>query len=621
MSEAPRADAGAGAAPSSAPALRDAGQGTRYELATTAQRVAWLGLAYVIAWALGRAAVRLVRRRRELLADLRRHAPLLVLLAAFLALCATIPAFLPIHDHNSYVARSDCARSLACDDDPRAAFSATTFHVYGALLRLAPHSARGFGLVSVLMTALAIGLLYALIRRVPRLGSDASGSRALAERAAIWAAACVALHPILLRTATSGIFWPYNIACLLAAGVAAHRAAERGAIVDALAAAVLLAFAVLGNLVCLALTPLVVLVPLCWGRLVGAGARRYLALALGVLVFAALVTPTFLDAFAAHVVQGQQMERFSEPPLRMLRELLGNVLYLDPRLTPAPLGVLALLGLVVLARRRARADLPFVYVLLATEVPLGLQVTPFTTGYPTRFIHGYPSLFWFAALAGLGAAALLRWLGERWPQARAWTLQVGLAALCLATIPTAGEALAFLGAPRVLERELAALERGFAELPEHDVLVLPPVILRPPEGVELTSDPVEAFFPVGAYRAAMRARGSEPVVAQLDELLRRPDGRVPEGRVLLYVGATMYSFVPAEIEAGLAARSIERPLLRRVRARYELEPAWTFTLATRQHPAVAMRLAADQREAVELGFYWLRARGADVASGSAPRPP
>ncbi len=592
--------------------LHDTGQWTYGDFDPAQRWSARLALAYALLWALACAAARLYRRRRALLEDLRRHAPLLLVIAGFLGLCAALPDFLPIHDHNTYVARCECARSLTCDEDVRGAFSAPIFHVYGLLLQLVPPGSYGNGIMSVACSALAITLLYALIRRVVRVAGPVDAStRALAASAAIWAAGFAAFHPLMLRTATSGILWPYNVVCVLAAGVAATRFAARGRIADALAAAVLFALAVLGNLVCLALAPLVVLVPLCW-RPRGEGARRSVALGLGlglgVLVFALLVAPTFLDVLANRIVRGDGADRFDQPLGRLLWWLLSSLLYFDYRLTPAPLGILALLGVVGLARRRARVDVPFVYLLLATDIPLTLQVVSFTEGYPTRFIHGYPALLWFAALAGLGAALLVTWLKSHVHRAPAWALRLGLAGLCVVAIPTAYEGLAFTRGSRALGREVAALERSFAALPEHDALVLPPVILPPPKGIQLRSDPVEAFFPMAPYRAAMRARGQAPIVARLDDLLALETTRLEHERVLVYLGVTLHSFAPEEISAGMAARSYERPLLQRLRARYELEPALTFSISTEQHPAVAMRLAADRVDAVELGFYWLTPR-------------
>ncbi|MEZ4428389.1 MAG: hypothetical protein R3A51_11960 [Nannocystaceae bacterium] len=579
-------------------------------------RARWTSIAvagYALLWALVHAGIRLARRRRQLGADLRRHAPALALLALFIVACLTIPALLPIHDHNSYVARSDCAASLVCDRDPRApAWSAPTFHVYGLLLQLLPYRMQSLALVSLLCSAVALALLYALVRRVFALRGEVE----LGACAAIWTLAFAALHPLAIRNAVSGIFWPYTLCCLFAAGVATLSALRTRRITDAVAAAAFTSLTLTGNLVCLALAPLIVLAPLCWWT------RGQRPPWIGWLLAAALVGvhagPYFLAAFEHHVVGGASMERFDGSPVQLASQVLGNAIYLNALLTPVAVGALALVGGVVAAWRLRLASLPFFYALAATEVPLGRQVDPFTVGYPTRYIHGHVSLSLCAALAGVGAAWLViegaRRLAPRLGARARPVAIVTLAALCLAGLPWARESLSHLRDERVLAREIAGLSVAFDALPEHDLLVIPPVILPAPEGVEVRSDPVEAFFPLGEYRARMSARGlAEATVIELPALLASDDRSLPP-RALVYVGATLQMFLRDEVSAGAVPPDRARAELRELRERYTLSPAYTFTLATAQHPAVAMRLAGDQVDAVEVGFYWLRARGDAVDS-------
>jgi hypothetical protein len=114
-------------------------------------------------------------------------------------------------------------------------------------------------------------------------------------------------------------------------------------------------------------------------------------------------------------------------------------------------------------------------------------------------------------------------------------------------------------------------------------------------------------FPLVAYQQAMRALGREPAgVDDLDGLARNPPD--PSERVLIYVGTSLRSFLPAEIAAGVVPEGLERPALIRLRDHWVLEPALEFELRTEQHEAATMRLAADRAPVIDLGFYWLRAR-------------
>jgi hypothetical protein len=157
---------------------------------------------------------------------------------------------------------------------------------------------------------------------------------------------------------------------------------------------------------------------------------------------------------------------------------------------------------------------------------------------------------------------------------------------------------------RVMERELVALERSFEQLPPHDVLVVAG-ILPPIPGHDPGGDPLEMHFPVGIYRAVLEERGLEPGrLVSIEQVLSRPE--LAEGRALIYVGSTLRSFYTSEIRARRIPDSRERPALARLRERFALEPARTFTISTSEPAILRARVAPGWPE-VELGFYRLAA--------------
>ncbi|MCA9685362.1 MAG: hypothetical protein KC457_24495 [Myxococcales bacterium] len=248
---------------------------------------------------------------------------------------------------------------------------------------------------------------------------------------------------------------------------------------------------------------------------------------------------------------------------------------------------------------------PLLYAWIVPGLFLGLAAGELIgSGYPVGFINHHWELVLTASLAGLGTAWLVGVAIEHRPE-RSWALVPGAMALLAAIIgPQLREPWRLATEPRVNERELAALQAGFAALPEHDLLVVAPRLQEPMAGAERRGDPIEIWFPAGAYAHAMLQAGREPApVYPLDAL---PPLR-PGERVLLYVGASLRSFQTGEIEAGLVPDSLERPALLELRERWRLEPAMLFEIETPQHEAIITRLGADRRSSIELGYYWLRA--------------
>ncbi len=601
--------------------------------------VSYLAGAFVLAWALVRVARPLRRVVRRLMASVhgavgrsagrshgppidaafwRDHAPLLGVLLAFTGLVVIVPDWLPVHDHNSFVARSDCARSLVCDQVSRS-WSPPAFHLYGLPLRLLPSSPLARAGLSLAFTWLTLGLSYAaMIRFAVRY---LKLPRARARNAATWGVALIACHPALLRLTVAGDFWPYNLAALWGAAFAALRHRDLRDPVDAMAAWVLLGVACLGNVVMLTLAPLGLLAYWAWWRprrapavdAASAQAAGSMAGRVAVAVVAGLVM-TWVAAYAWSAVTSQTIDLGALPVAHRgvwptLVTVVTNHLLLQPAYTPPIIALTLLLGLWLLATsaRPRRAALPLLYAVWVVEWALSNDVPGLEIGYPTRFLNGHASFFLFGPVIGLGAERLVHWLRDALPQRLG--LAVTLVALALVAVSFAAaatESWRLLREPRILGTELVAIAKATPQLPRHTVLLIPPTRHAAPSGVSWPQDPIEAQFPVGDYRYASRMAGRVPArVVRLNDWT--PQSYRP-GETLLYLGSTLRTFDQEEIRRGRVPETLQRPELAALLQRWRLEPVRTFSVATAQHPLARMRLAADRVPTVELGFYRLTPR-------------
>lgn len=597
--------------------------------------LALLGLA--LAWFGGRAGRRTPAAIRwpELLG-------LLLLLLVFVGATLQFTSLLPLHEHNSFIARSDCAIDDLCLADPASAWNLTTLHVYGLVLSLVPYRAVALSGVSLACSVLVLVLLWALARTLMR----ALGRPELGAVAGLSAVAVLACHPVSWRLAGSASFWPWALAWSLAAALAGLWASQAVASEDrptrsagALAwvvAAGCLAIACGGNFVLLTLGACLPLAPCCWtpawsseadsrwrAALIRAGVLGVAAIGLFALVASADYVAGYARAF------GESGLDDSVTLVEMWRRF--NPLLLDGRISTRVWALPMLLSLAWLwpsAASRGRLHAlrtlaPLVYAWLVPAAFLGLAAGEVVgSGYPVGFINHHWELCFTALWTGLGVAWIVdalerrrplrsllgRW-GERLPAAMRWSvvLPTTLALVALLLGPRAIEGWRMATGERVLERELLALEAAFAQLPEHDVLVVPPRQLEPTTDAPTQWDPLEVVFPAGSYAHAMRERGLEPgQIIELDRLGSQPP--VPGARVLFYMGSSLRSFQPHEIEAGAVDDGLERPPLLRLRDEWTLELVYEFVLRGEQHEAISQRLGADRRPELELGFYWLRRR-------------
>jgi hypothetical protein len=577
---------------------------------------ALLGLA-LAGWGVARARVRGEAPRWPELSVL------VLLVVGFVAATLHYTPMLPLHEHNSFIARSDCAIDPECADSTGSAWSMTTLHVYGLLLSALPYRAASLTGLGLALSVVALALVWALARTLMR----ALGRPELGGVAGLTAVGVLAVHPVAWRLAGAETFWPWTILCALAAALAGLWGSlavadedRRTRIAGALAwlvAAIFLALACGGNYVMLTLGACLGLAPVCWTPAWRAGASgraaivRVLAVGLPAIgLFAAVVTSDYVAGY---------LRAFSDTGLhgsvswfdiyRNFRPLLVDVRVSAPVWIVPMLAALAWLW----PTRDALAPLRLVPLIYAWAIPcafLGISAGDVLgSGYPVGFINHHWDLWLSALAAGLGTAWFISQL-ERWPLPRvSWSRALPATLVLLAALwnPRVEQGWRMATEDRVLDRELVALEAAFEHLPEHDLLIVPPQTLEPLTDAPSQWDPLEVLFPNGFYAYAMRSRGLEPAkIVELDKLPEHPPK--PGERILLYLGSSLRSFQPHEIEANAVPDDLERPVLKSIHDAWQFEPVHEFRIQTRQHAAISQRLGADRVGEVELGFYWLRPR-------------
>jgi hypothetical protein len=566
---------------------------------------------------------------------------LALLLLAFVGATLHFTPMLPLHEHNSFIARSDCAIDPDCTDPPAAAWSMTTLHVYGWLLAAIPYRAHALAGLSLACSVLGLVLVWALGRTLMR----ALNRPTLGPVAGLTAVGVLAVHPVAWRLAGAETFWPWSILCMLAAALAGMWAGlavgdedRRTRLAGALAwlvAAIWLALACGGNYVLLTLGVCLGLAPVCWTPAwrggAGAGVSGRAAIVRLVLVglpafglFAAVATTDYVTGY---------LRAFSDNGLHgavSWFEIRRNFrpLLLDRRVT-APVWIVPMFAALAWLWPRPAAPggsrdwlaplrlVPLAYAWVIPCAFLGLSAGEIIgSGYPVGFINHHWDLWLTALAAGLGTAFIVALLDRRplrellagrLPSWLSWSLVLPSVLVLVAALwgPRVDEGWQMATKDRVLERELVALEIAFEQLPEHDLLFVAPQVLEPTTDAPTHWDPLEVMFPRGFYDAAMRARGLEP--AQIVELDKLPEPR-PGARILLYVGSSLRSFQPHEIAAGAVPDDLDRPVLRAMHDAWEFEPAYEFVIETQQHPEISQRLGADRASEIGLGFYWLRPR-------------
>ncbi len=567
--------------------------------------IGWAG-AIVLWWV--SVVLRVLRRRRSGRSEDTSHKRRGAHLAAVLGL-ATVATLLlsqpwPLHEHNTFVARVDCAFSNACTHDPVGpAWSDPTFRVVGFLLRLLPsfHVQTGvfFGLA---LSLFAAGLLYILTQQTIPNPQD---PRFSGHRIGLLAVALLVFHPVWMRVSVAGTLWPYTLVCVLLACVAGLVHRRSGDPLAAIAAVASLWLACQSNFVCLTLTPLVLAFPL-WRR------PQTWASVGGWITLLGLYFATLAPAFVSVLEQFVGTTVGDDGGVAVFAQRLLHTqwfVWFDPRFSSRLLAAPAILASLWIGRKLVVFG-PLLYAGLAVHVVLSLFAADiFGLSYPVGLIHHVYILPFCALLTAAGVGFLMRGLasvpGFAARRTRNRVVAVWLAAAVLGGL-AAREGHIALTQSRVLERELAFLAGSWGALPDHNILVVPSTYVEPLRGLRPDGDPIGAEFPREAYRAAMLQSGRPPgQIVRLPQLMSDPP---TTGRVLLYVGSSLRSFAPTEIREGVVPDSLERPELTQLRDRFTLEPVLTRELETHQHPAISQRLGADRVPTIELGFYWLHPR-------------
>ncbi len=510
--------------------------------------------------------------------------------SALIALGLT--AHLPLHEHNSYVARSDCAWMLDCIRDPAGpGWSPAFFRAYGPLLHTFP-----YGVANLCRFTLAVGLLAGLLARhwLVKTLVSCGWSGGSARSAGLWALALTCLNPLWIRVAVAGTPWPYVVLCLFAAGIAAQEAvagSRAKRLIAGTAGTCLLALAVNSNLVMLSALPLVWLGP----ALCRSGRRWWLPTAWQVTgaTLCLALTVESIEIFRAALMNG------ANPRTRFA---LHHVFF-DGRFLPATLALFLVVGVFASLRRRS-AIWALIYIAVVTHPTLtNYAGPPLGPDYPVSLLNAYLGVSLGSVLAAIG----VMWLIERASRVGRRRLAWGAAVVAL-LLPAAlaREGWRFLTGSRVAERELAAISSALPRLPPHTQLVIPSRIQPQPAGVKSAGDPLELRFPVGEYLASQHRLGrSPPVPIPLDAMGRRDTPSLAAPGVLLYVGASQRSFFQSEIDAGVVPEDLRRSELEALCQRFELIPVSTFELTPAQHPAIPWQLGAGRATRVELGFYRL----------------
>src|SRR5690606_15090256 len=144
----------------------------------------------------------------------------LILVFVGVALWGT--AALPLHEHNSYVARNDCAWTPGCVKDPAGpGWVEAFFSAYRPLLRSFPYT-----VANTCRFSLALAVCVILLARhwFSRALANAGWSDESVRRSVLWATALLCLNPICIRVAVSGTPWPSVLMCLFRSGIACFEA-------------------------------------------------------------------------------------------------------------------------------------------------------------------------------------------------------------------------------------------------------------------------------------------------------------------------------------------------------------------------------------------------------------
>jgi hypothetical protein len=526
------------------------------------------------------------------------HGLALLVVAVFTVAAVSLTAFAPLHDHLCFMARADCART-GCDVS-HDAWGHASFHTMGLLLAFVPTGMESMQWLGVGLTAVALLVVYGLTIQLSRRTRGAAPG----PEAGLWALVAVCAHPAVSRLAGGATFWPPSLVFLLGSASLLLASRERDSRLELGGAAALFALAMGGNRMLLVLGPLALLAPLLWPP----SKRRWpTGSELSMLIPIAYIglQSAFEYVNGGYSYTGEPTRNRLLGGWRVVAQ--GTALTVES-FTAWPVTALVVVGLLMPFVSRSAANgespsrasgIPLAYATVSLVVlPSFVVGPPLWKAYPDIYIKHFPALVVMGCAAGLACSMLIARLRSR-------NLQIAGRLLLLSTLVgwsmTRSDALSLARSSRVMEREIAMLDRIVPELPPHDVLMFGPT--SPPLAAgDLIGDPFKMHFPVLHWE---RTSGAQAVVRADYE------GEIGE-RTLAYIGSVQRSFSPGEIARGAVPATLVRPEVARLRERYDLVPARTFELSTEQPEVLQIKLGAGRVDRLEVGFYWVRPKAGDA---------
>ena len=501
----------------------------------------------------------------------------------------------PLHDHLTFIQRTDCAQLIGKCDVSEGVWGKPTYHILSLLLQLIPYRLPWVLGMGVVLTGVCLLLIYSFTVKL----AENMGLKSWARQGGLWAVVILILHPGVHRVAGAGSFWPLTMCFLFGAGVLFLESRKSPSALEYIGAAALFALAMGGQKIILVLTPLAVLAPWFWPT-------RFKRPRYQVCLAALPIVYSVTSSVGSILTGDAPSYSFGAVLLQVWGEVGNSGIgkpghWLNLSFMTWSVTILVAGSFFVVSRHRQQL-LPPLYALLAlTTVVLGVvgPATWFT--YPDIYIKHFPGVLLGAPPAAIAIISILQRLPRRFEPMNVVGFVVLLAGASLAR----EDAVALLTTSRVMEREIKMISQALDTLPPHDTLLIQEVS-PPPKGMDTVGDPLVAWFPRGEYHWVFKQRGVSP--ARIETLLWAIEEESgPLGKTLLYIGSTLRSFYGGEMEAGMVPPSFERPELVEFRKHFRLESVKTFRISTLQPLGpvpLSERPAADKLESFELGFYW-----------------
>lgn len=317
------------------------------------------------------------------------------------------------------------------------------------------------------------------------------------------------------------------------------------------------------------------------GRRLGKGDRAALLQAGAVYLF--FVVCPFLSAVTD--VSGGHAETFS------LWGVFGY--FFRSPYSSAAVAVVAVAGLLLVLAKEPRRTLAFLGVISVVSLPTVFEVFP---RYDVAHRYVLPHLAAWGVFAGLGASAALGLL-SRSPRVTPLRAAAVLAAVLLAAAPHRG----FLRKMWTFAREYDFIVERLRDVPESCVMVQ----------TDDSRDDESRSLRIGSPLSAEAGKGHAWRLAA--EVLA--SGSI-EHCTMFYAGVACYAYEPSRhAQAKADWDGAERPICRRMRERFDLEPVAEALL-----PTIPYQDEAYTASPVPIGLYRLREKATSRQGLLAPQP-